>query len=237
MRRSRGRPADIHTQEDIDNEAGRVAALLKRMRPPPGPITQRWALGIGDIVADTARLPKWLRGAVGFLNRFGGLAVSPAALEFDGDDVKWAKITEIDTRNLVEYLLSGAVEKQVDRLPVPWFPGRARLLGLASAAVLTLLMATAEQQIEDHADVRIPAEVHYRGFIRRDKVLSPGVLSTLILADPKVSECVIATAKANGVTVRKRNDDPMDEAGERAEQLKAKLAELEDGIRRLLRRR
>jgi hypothetical protein len=237
VKRSRGRPADAHTAQDIDKEAGRVEALLKRMRPPPGPITERWALGIGDIVADTAHLPKWLRGAVGFLNRFGGLAISPEALEFDGDDVKWSKVTEIDTRNLVEYLLSGAVEKQVDRLPVPWFPGRARLLGLASAAVLTLLMATARQQIEDHADVRIPAEVHYRGLIRRDKVLSPGVLSTLILADPRVSECVIATAEANGVTVRKRDDDPMDAAGERAEQLKAKLAELESGIRRLLRRR
>ena len=226
-------PADA----DIDEEAGRVAALLKRMRPPPGPIIERWALGIGDIVADTAHLPTWLRGGVRFLNRFGSLAISPETLEFDGDDVKWSKLTEIDTRNLVEYLLSGAVEKQVDRLPVPWFPGRARLLGLASAAVLTLLMATAKQQIEDHADVRIPAEVHYRGLIRRDKVLSPGVLSTLILADQRVSECLIATAEANGVTVRKRDDDPMDAAGERAEQLKAKLAELESGVRRLLRRR
>lgn len=237
MRRSSGRPVDTVTVQDIDDEAGRVAALLKRMRPPPGPITRRWALGIGDIVADTARLPQWLRGGVRFLNRFGGLAISPEALEFDGDDVAWAKMTEIDTRNLVEYLLSGAVEKQVDRLPVPWFPGRGRLLGLASAAVLTLLMATARKQIEDHAHVRIPAEVHYRGLIRRDKVLSPGVLSTLILADPRVSESVIATATANGVTVRKRDDDPMDEASERAEQLKAKLAELDSGIRRLLRRR
>ena len=98
MRRSRGRPVDTHTEEDIDAEAGRVAALLKRMRPPPGPITERWALGIGDIVADTAHLPKWLRGAVSFLNRFGGLAISPATLEFDGDDVNWSKMTEIDTR-------------------------------------------------------------------------------------------------------------------------------------------
>jgi len=48
---------------------------------------------------------------------------------------------------------------------------------------------------------------------------------------------VIGTAEANGVTVRKRDDDPMDAAGERAEQLKAKLAELESGIRRLLRHR
>ena len=120
---------------------------------------------------------------------------------------------------------------------MPWFPGRARLLGLASAAVLTLLMATAKQQMEGHADVRLPAEVRYRGLIRRGKVLSPGVLSTLILADPRVGNCVVATAEANGVTVRKRDDDPMDAAGDRAEQLKAKLAELESGIRRLLRRR
>ncbi len=225
-------PADA----DIDEEVGRLAALLKRVRPPEGPITERWALGIGDIVADTTRLPRRLRGAVGFLNRFGGVAISPDALEFDGDDVKWPKVAEINTRNLVEYLLSGAVEKQVDRLPVPWFPGRGKLLGLASAAVLTLLMATARQQIEDHADVRIPAEVHYRGLIRRDKVLSPGVISTLILADPAVSACVIATAEANGVTVRNPADDPMDAAGERAEQLKAKLAALEKRVGALLHR-
>ncbi len=226
----------VPANADIDDEVGRLATLLKQVRPPEGPITERWALGIGDIVADTTRLPRRLRGAVRFLNRFGGVAISPDALEFDGDDVKWPKVAEINTRNLVEYLLSGAVEKQVDRLPVPWFPGRGKLLGLASAAVLTLLMATAKQQIEDHADVRIPAEVHYRGLIRRDKVLSPGVISTLILADPQVSACVIATAEANGVTVRKPADDPMDAAGERAEQLKAKLAALEKRIGGLLHR-
>ncbi|AQT82683.1 hypothetical protein B1R94_09605 [Mycolicibacterium litorale] len=216
-------------------EVGRVAALLNRVRPPAGPITGRWALGIGDIVADATRLPQRLRGAVRLLNRFGGVAVTAESLEFDGDDVKWSKVTELDTRNLVEYLLSGAVEKQVDRLPVPWFPGRGKLLGLASAAVLTLLMATARQQIEDHADIRIPAEVHYRGLVGGDKVLSPGVLATLILADPRVSECVVATATANGVTVRKPDDDPMDAAGERAEQLKAGLAALEQRVGALLR--
>ena len=73
-------PVDTHTEQDVEEEAGRVAALLKRMRPPAGPLTERWALGIGDIVADTARLPRRLRGAVGFLNRFGGLAISPQAL-------------------------------------------------------------------------------------------------------------------------------------------------------------
>ena len=222
------------TPDDVDEEAGRIQALLRKVRPPAGPITKRWALGIGDVVADTARLPERLRGAVRLLNRFGGVAVSPRALEFDGDDVAWSKMTEIDTRNLVEYLLSGAVEKQVDRLPVPWFPGRGKLLGLASAAVLTLLMATARQQIEDHADARIPAEVHYRGLLGGDKVLSPGVLSTLILADPRVSECVIATATANGVTVRKPAEDPMDAAGEPADQLKAKLAALEKRVAGLL---
>ncbi|MGY4710475.1 hypothetical protein ACXDF8_13105 [Mycolicibacterium sp. CBM1] len=226
----------MRATDDVDEEVGRVSALLNKVRPPAGPITQRWALGIGDIVADTTRLPQRLRGAVRLLNRFGGVAVSPESLEFDGDDVKWSKVTEVDTRNLVEYLLSGAVEKQLDRLPVPWFPGRGKLLGLASTAVLTLLMATARQQIEDHADVRIPAEVHYRGLIGGDKVLSPGVLSTLILADPRVSECVVATAKAHGVIVGKRDDDPMDAAGDRADQLKAKLGALEKRIAGLVRR-
>ena len=56
-------------------------------------------------------------------------------------------------------------------------------------------------------------------------------LEALALANDRVKEFT------NGVTVRKRDDDPMEEAGERAEQLKAKLGELESGIRRVLRRR
>ena len=51
------------------------------------------------------------------------MAISEESVEFDGDDVKWSDITEIRTRSLIEYLFTGGIDKQADKLPLPWFPG------------------------------------------------------------------------------------------------------------------
>jgi hypothetical protein len=55
-----------------------------------------------------------------------------------------------------------------------------------SRAALTLMLAAAKQQLEGGAlEIRIPAEVHYRGLLgSRD--LSPGMLAAMVLADPAV---------------------------------------------------
>ncbi len=133
---------------------------------------------------------------------------------------------EIRTRNLVGYLLSDAIDKQVDRLPLPWFPGRGLLLDAVGAAVLTALVAVAGQQLEDGAlDIRIPAEVHYRGVLH-GKELSPGVLAALVLADPAVRECLQETARTHGVDVRASEDDPVDAAARRADRIKSAIAKL-----------
>jgi hypothetical protein len=80
-------------------------------------------------------------------------------VEFDGDDVKWPDVTEIRTRSLIEYLFTGGIDKQSDRLPLPWFPGRGMLINAISLAALTLLLAAAKQQLEGGAlEIRIPAE-------------------------------------------------------------------------------
>ena len=62
------------------------SSLLERRRPDPGPVVGRWALGIGDMVADHSLTPRKLRGLVRKLNHFGGVAISEEAVEFDGDD-------------------------------------------------------------------------------------------------------------------------------------------------------
>ena len=71
-----------------------LPALLERRRPDPGPIVGRWALGIGDMVADHSLTPNKLRGLAHKLNHFGGVAISDESVEFDGDDVKWPDETE-----------------------------------------------------------------------------------------------------------------------------------------------
>jgi hypothetical protein len=183
-------------------------------------------LSIGDVVADAVGAPEPVRRIVRLLNHFGGVALSAQSVEFDGDDVDWSDVTDIRTRNLIGYLLSDAIDKQVGKLPVPWFPGRGLLLDAAGSAVLTALVAVARQQLEEGPlDIRIPAEVHYRGVLR-GKELSPGVLATLVLIDPAVRECLQETAQTHGVEVRPSDDDPVEAAAHRVDRIKSAIAKL-----------
>ena len=218
---------------DDTDDVSWLQALLERRRPDPGPIAERWALGIGDMVADRSITPNKLRGLARKLNHFGGVAISEESVEFDGDKVDWADVEEIRTRSLVEYLFSGGVDKQADRLPLPWFPGRGMLINAISRAALTLLLATAKQQLDGGAlEIRIPAEVHYRGLLRT-RELSPGMLAAVILADPAVNQCLQATAQARGITIFHAEDDLMDDADQRAEQIRSMLATVQAKIDRL----
>ena len=117
-----------------------LRAPLERRRPDPGPIVGRWALGIGDMVADHSLTPDKLPGLARKLNHFGGVAISEESVEFDGDHVKWSDATEIRTRSLIEYLFTGGIDRQADKLPLPGFPGRGMLINAISWAALTLLL-------------------------------------------------------------------------------------------------
>src|SRR5215212_7632937 len=129
--------------------APKPLTLLNRIRPKSCPAEERWSLSIGDLIADAVNAAGPVRSAVGLLNHFGGIAISGKSVEFVG------------------YLLSDAIDKQVGKLPLPRFPGRGLLLDAAGAAVLTALVAVAGKRLEDGVlDIRIPAEVHYRGVLR-----------------------------------------------------------------------
>jgi hypothetical protein len=216
----------------MTDDASWLQSLLESRRPKPGPAVERWALGIGDMVAEHPLTPDKLRGLTRKLNHFGGVAISPDGVEFDGDYVKWSDVTEIRTRSLVEYLFTGGVDRQADKLPLPWFPFRRKVIRAISRAALTLLLAAAKQQLEGGAlEIRIPAEVRYRGLLGT-RELSPGMFAAVVLADPAVRQCFEATAKANGVEILPSDDDVMEDADHRAEQIKSMLASVESRIRR-----
>jgi hypothetical protein len=218
----------------MTDDASWLQSLLERRRPAPGPVVGRWALGIGDMVADHPLTPDKLHWLARKLNHFGGVAISEEGVEFDGDDVKWSDVTEIRTRSLIEYLFTGGMDRQIDKLPLPWFPFRRKVLGAISRAALTLLLAAAKQQLEGGAlEIRIPAEVHYRGLLGT-RELAPGMLAAVILADPAVRQCFEATAQTHGVTICPAQDDVMQDADLRAGQIKSMLATVQariDGLR------
>lgn len=197
--------------------------LLEQLRPAPGAISGRWAVGVGDTLARLAPVPDPLRDALRLLNHFGGVAIGDDTVEFDGDSVDWSDVREIRTHALLGYLFSGALDRQVDRLPLPWFPFRGLVLDTAAQLALTTLVGVAGHVLGSVRETRIPSEVRYRGVLR-DRVLAPGVLAALLLAHPAVREALIATAEAHDVRVRRAERDALDDAERRARQIKNLLA-------------
>lgn len=192
-------------------------AVIKPIRPNPGPATERWGVGVGEVAASLPKLPGLIRGIARQLNQFGSVVVSPGGIEFDGDEVEWSKVTEIRTRRLLGYLFTDAVTKQVDRLPVWWFPGRALVLSGLTHTALTGVALAADLQLDRGIfTVYIPAEVRSKGPLWRERQIHPGLPAALVLADPAVRDCVEATAQAHGVPVIPAPDDALEAAARRA---------------------
>jgi hypothetical protein len=226
-------PEDHADESDVRELVAMFRQLLGRRRPPAGPIQGEWAIGIGDLLAEHPRVPQRVRGLVGRLNRFGGVSYSPRGVGFDGDDVPWEKVTEVRTRHVVDYLVGDAVQQQVENLPVPWFPGRRRLLDALGQAILTVTIATARDQLDKlELGPRVPAEIACKASFGRTKELNAGVLSAIVLADPAVNQSLIATARARGITVTAGDDEAVATADERAERIRAKVAALEAELER-----
>lgn len=195
--------------------------IIKPVRPAPGPVHERWGVGVGELAANLPKMPGLLRGIARQLNQFGSVVVSPGGIEFDGDEVAWGKVTEIRTRRLVGYLLTDAITKQVDRLPVWWFPGRGLVLTGLTHTALTAVAVVADLRLDRGVfTLYIPAEVHYRGLVRA-KDIQPGVPAALVLSDPAVRDCVEATARWHGIPVRQADDDALEVAVRRAAVIRA----------------
>ncbi|MGE2835042.1 hypothetical protein [Mycobacterium sp. SMC-4] len=211
-----------------------MTTALARLRPNAGPVRGRWGFGLGDLVVQISRAPGPLDEVLRQLNHFGALVISAESVEFDGDSVDWSDVKDIETHSLLGYLVSGALDRQLGKLPVPRFPGRRIALGLVSDAALTALVALTGDALRPVFDVRIPAEVNYKGTFRR-RTLSPGVVPTLLMADPAVREALIQTAKAHGIPVRRTDSDAVDDAEERARRIKTvwtRLAALSENLSR-----
>jgi hypothetical protein len=220
--------ADEHPDDaEIRDIVERLNAIIDARRPPAGPITQPWSVGLGDLVGDIPGFPRRLDGLARRLDRFGGVAITPETIAFDGEDVEWEDVTEVRVRHVLDYLVDDAVEQQLERLPLPPFPGRKRVLEALGKAVLTWSLVLAKEQLEKPSfDLRVPAEIDYRGRFRSTKTLGGGVVAAIMLADPSVSASVIATAQAKGIPVVQA-DNELNAAIDRSAELRQKIAKIQ----------
>lgn len=130
-------------------------------------------------------------------------------------------MSEIRARRLIGYLFTDAITKQVDRLPLWWFPGRGLVLSGLTQAALTTVAVVADLKLDEGVfSVYIPAEVEYQGLLRR-RGMAAGLPAALVLADPEVRDFVETTAAAHGVPIRLADDDALEVATRRAAVIRA----------------
>jgi hypothetical protein len=230
-------PEDRADESEVRDLVDRFQHLVEKQRPPAGPASDEWSIGFGALLAGHPKLPKRVGGLIRKLDHFGGVAYSSQGMAFDGDEVPWEKVVELRTHYVLPFLVGDAVQQQVSNLPLPWFPGRKRLVDALGQALLTVGIATAKDQLErDSYDMRIPAEVVYKGAFGRKKELNASFISALMLMDPAVNESLVATARSKGVRVVGADDHLMANAEERSVQLREKIEALEAELDRFKRR-
>ena len=130
--------------------------------------------GVGDMVADHPLTPDKLRGLVRKLNYFGGVAISKDAVELTATRSRgpmWKRSAPAASSSTF-HRRHGKPDRQAAGavVSVPQESAGGDLEG-----GVTLLLAAAKQQLEGGAmEIRIPAEVHYRGMLR-SRELAPGM--------------------------------------------------------------
>lgn len=142
--------------------------LLSHNRPPPGPATEPWSISFDGL---------------------GKVRITPSEIAFDDEVVPWDKVTEVRTRNVLDYLRADALRLQI---------GNTEL----SKAVLALTIETTKDELDNRgADLPIAAELEYTDHLARRKTLHANATVAVFLADRAVHECVLATARSHAIPV------------------------------------
>jgi len=197
----------------VGDAVSAVPDLVTRIEGPTLPLREPWGIGLGQVLSGHPALPESLRGVVGRLDHFGRLQISPTAINFDGDTVRWEKVEEVRFASVLEVITSRALDHEAARLAslLPPVPGRGWLVRQAVGILVALCLAVAGPERDDDvavdggpADdgaVGIPVSLTYRGLARR-KELTPGVFAALVAAaTPSISEAIAAVARERGITV------------------------------------
>jgi hypothetical protein len=172
---------------------------------PAAPATEPWSISVAALVGYSHDVPGPARKALGLLNRFGSIRLSPLSVGFDGEDVSWAEVIEVRTASLFDLVTTTAIEHEVERLRklLPPVPGRKWVVGRVLATIQTLIHRAVRRDEGGEMPRGIAAELVYRGRFGRQNSLSPGLAATLVLgALPAVNDSLLATAESQGVPVR-----------------------------------
>ncbi len=184
-----------------------VTEALSRIPMPDAPVREPWVLAPSALIAP--HLPRPLARAPGLLDRFGAIRLAPHEIGIDTTrPVPWKDVVELRTLPLLDVLTvgtSGNLAALGARLlpPVPRLADGLFRVGAEKAAevVRSLLLIAASAHAERAASVQIPAAIVYRAGRRGHKTMTAGLFSSAILALPRLTDSVLATARQHAVPI------------------------------------
>ncbi|MEY9871784.1 hypothetical protein ABH931_001257 [Streptacidiphilus sp. MAP12-33] len=179
---------------------------LTSIAPPRIPADVPWVLSVGALLGRHPRTPQLAHKALGLLDGFGAVHLGPESVGFDGEEIPWAKVVAIRTRNAFEVMTTQALEQEVDRIRqfLPPVPGRKWLVTRAAEALATVVLAALEHGSVDRPldQVEVPVEIVHKGLLGRERVQTGGLFSVAgLVVVPQAAESLAATARQHGLPV------------------------------------
>ncbi|RBY74801.1 hypothetical protein DQ239_18585 [Blastococcus sp. TF02-09] len=198
--------------------ASPLAGVLERHGLPDAPAASEWELSIGSLVAGAGRVNPVARQALDLLDRFGRVAVGPAFVGLDNEDIPWTAVTGLRAATVAQVLTESALDREMDRLRVvlPPVPGRRWVLGRVGDVVGSLLDWVLSD--EGRLGAEIVTAVDHKKRLGRATTSTVGFFGVLLLtALPDVNRSIWSTAAARGATVPPARAPSSDAAPLRAE--------------------
>jgi hypothetical protein len=179
---------------------------LTSIAPPAVPVAEPWVLSVGALLGRHPRTPQLVHKALGLLDGFGAVHLSPEAVGFDGEEIPWEKLLEVRTRNAFEVMTTQALEQEVDRIRqfLPPVPGRKWLVTRAAEALATVVLAALENGSFDRPldQIEVPVEIAYKGLLGRQRVMTGGLFAVAgLVVVGRAAESLDATAREHGIPV------------------------------------
>lgn len=204
---SRNRPEAGRGEREIRSW---VTEALNRVPMPDAPVREPWVLAPSALIAP--HLPRPLARAPGLLDRFGAIRLAPHEIGIDtAYPVPWKDVVELRTLPLLDVLTistSGGLAALGARLLPPGPRLAAGLLHAgvekAAEAVRSLLLIAASEHAERAASALVPTAIVYRAGRRGHRTMTAGLFSSAVLALPRLSDSVLATARQHAIPITVR---------------------------------
>lgn len=228
-----GQPADP-TAHEIDTAGNShdgvggcsvdwLLQTLSSIPMPASPIDRPWDCAVSSLVQP--HLPAALRRLPRLLDQLGAVRLSPTSVSIDSTLIDWHDVTEVRAQPVTSVLTAASIDSldTAVRQLLPLYRLTRRPAQWLTVKVNDVILSVFLIILNEHGNQQVPTEIIYRHRSGRERTVNPGILSTAVLALPKVADCVLSTARFHGASVVL---GPQAELAASADAIRLRIAEL-----------